>query len=238
MGYSSQGCKEWDTTEQLTLSNTPSESLRHNCPSVCSLFHVKVNRYEQAVWNLKWCRKRASRQALKPAGFILPLFVYLQSRPIHAGREDPSNGSEKSSCYSVTFSGPWWDHLKVEDLGHHPKGHTILLPVSVLNFTMSCQPAHRSTGNRQPGVPALDNDSKSFWQLVGILLGFRKLFKLELILNSVFDQGVKDTQGGSPATSSAFILRVNCLIVSLAWKGSSEDSENVSTQVKEGGEEL
>ena len=34
VGYSPWGRKEWDTTEQLTLSNTLSEHLRHNCPSV------------------------------------------------------------------------------------------------------------------------------------------------------------------------------------------------------------
>ena len=33
-GLQSMGSKEWDTTEQLTLSNTLSEHLRHNCPSV------------------------------------------------------------------------------------------------------------------------------------------------------------------------------------------------------------
>ena len=34
VGYSPWGRKKWDTTEQLMLSNTLSEPLRHSCPSV------------------------------------------------------------------------------------------------------------------------------------------------------------------------------------------------------------
>ena len=141
-----------------------------------TLFHVKMNRYQQAVWNLKWYRKRASRPPLKSAGLILPLCIC---------RADPSVQAEEILAMALKRSvATLWLFLvhegttsKVEDLGHHPKGYTLLLPVSVLNFTVSCQSAHRWIGNRQPGVPALDNDSKSFWKLLGILLGFRKLFK-------------------------------------------------------------
>lgn len=148
-----------------------------------TLFHVKVNRYKQDVWNLKWCRKRASRQHLKSSGFILPLCICRVDRSV---RQKILAMALKVSVATLwPFSGLWGEHVKVEDLGHHPKGYTILLPVSILNFTESCQSAHRSIGNRKPGVPALDNDSKSFWKLLGILLGFRKLFKLGPLILSL-----------------------------------------------------
>lgn len=147
-----------------------------------TLFHVKVNRCKQAVWNLKWCRKRASRQPLKSSGFILPLCICRIDQSV---RQKVLPMARKVSVATLWLFLVCEEHVKVEDLGHHPKGYTILLPVSVLNFTESCQSAHRSVGNRQPGVPALDNDSKSFWKLLGILLGFRKLFKLGPLILSL-----------------------------------------------------
>lgn len=43
-----------------------------------------------------------------------------------------------------------------------------------------------------------------------------------MALSLVFDQEVKDSPGGSPATSGGFIFKGNYLSVSSEWKGSSD----------------
>lgn len=61
------------------------------------------------------------------------------------------------------------------------------------------------------------NSSENFW---GSFSGLRN--SLTMLLSLVFDQEVKDIQRASPVASDALILKWNCLIVSLEWKGGSD----------------